>query len=266
MGLKKAVLIAQRERGKGANSSLAAHFAPCSALFCFPSDSYHGVLSFSDIYIKILNWLNVFNWVFHQYASHFPCLRLQTKPPHALKTEYLQQHTHSQFINNHSHTLSYCVYIQTAKVFCSDIRNKFLNINLPWITMRDFAKACWKMATHPSDEFAFSNHSGGEKKRSKRKEPSLNVYKAASPPTDQESAGWKPAGEQWSECYSLWSRSRLYLFTLKWIFSVTGLQTPWYPISRCVKQKTWSQYKQRANPLIKSSTATAPGGGFDLFY
>lgn len=106
-------------------------------------------------------------------------------------------------------------------------------------TLQRVGKTCWKMATLPvmnllSVTTLLEAH--WKKEAREKSLPKMSI-KQPNPPLIRHQIGWEPNGEQGSERYILWSWSRLYLFTLKWIFSMTGLQTPWYLISRCVKQK-----------------------------
>lgn len=102
-------------------------------------------------------------------------------------------------------------------------------------TLQRLGETCWKMATLPVMNLPSVGALLEAQWKEDAREKSLPEMSVRQPISCWSAIGWREAKQRAAS--ELWGWSRLYLFTFKWIFSMTGLQTRWYLISRCVKQK-----------------------------
>lgn len=148
-------------------------------------------------------------------------------------------------------------------------QEKFENINLPF-TMGDSAKSgggLLKNGYARSDEFASSHcFIGRTVKKKEAWEKSLPKMSIRQPVPRWSGISWMEAKQGAGE----WTLQPMKLIKTLFIHLKVNFQYDWaantlIPNLKVCETKTWSKYKQRANPLIKSSSAAAPGED-DLFY
>lgn len=173
-------------------------------------------------------------------------------------------------VHNHSNTPWYfCVYIQTAGFFGSETR-KSLKTSIcrsQWEILQRAGEACWKMATLAVMNLLPVTALLEEQwKKKEAWEKSLPKMSIRQPVPRWSGISWMEAKQGAGE----WTLQPMKLIKTLFIHLKVNFQYDWaantlIPNLKVCETKTWSKYKQRANPLIKSSSAAAPGED-DLFY